>query len=99
MTSRFDDLWISAADDGASCLAGVVMSRPPGEDEMDQLLDAWYRERTDRIECSLALEEALRWIACLLDEGEVTPRRRRQADRLIRAVRDLRKGEDDTPHA
>jgi hypothetical protein len=100
MNSRFDELWTLAADDGASCLAGVTMTRAEADDEVDhrQLLDAWYRERQDHIECSLVLGRALRWICHLLADGEITPRRRRQAGRLIQAIHELQEREDDGRH-
>jgi hypothetical protein len=93
MNSRFDDLWASAADDGASCPLGVSAARNGVDTEVDQLLDAWLRERTERIECSLVLDQAYRLVAGLLAEGEINPRRRRQARRLIRAIRDVQKGD------
>ena len=97
MTSRFDELWSAAAGDGASSLAGVVLGRSGGEAEADDLLDAWYRERADRIECSLVLDKALRLLAGLLADGEVSPRRRRQATRLIRVIEDVRREDHDNP--
>lgn len=92
MTNRFEDLWSSAADDGASSLVGVYTSRQPDLGaEVDHLLDAWLRERTVRIEYSLVLEQVQRVIAGLLAESEITPRRRREASRLIRAIRVVQK--------
>jgi hypothetical protein len=95
MKSRFEDLWASAADDGASAPTGVYPGRPTGEAdiEVDHLFDAWNRERTGRIECSLVLDEAHRFIARCLADGEITPLRRRQAMRLIRAIRRVQQGE------
>ena len=95
MNSRFDDLWTSAADDGASCPVGVDTTRTGVDADLDQLMNAWLRERTDRIECSLTLDRALHLLVGLLADGEITPRRRRQAARLIRTIRDLQKGDDD----
>jgi len=94
MKSRLNDLWSSAANDGASCPVGVFATRPNDDAEVDQLLDAWYRERKDRIECSLVLDEAQRLISHLLADGEITPKRRRQASRLIRAIRNVRNGDE-----
>jgi len=93
MKSRFEDRWSSAADDGASCLAGVTMTRASDDAEVGQLLDAWYRERTERIECSLVLEQARRLIAGLVAEDGIAPERRRQADRLLRSIRNVQKRE------
>jgi len=95
MISRFDDLWASAADDGASALVGVFSNRSETDDEVQHLMNAWLRERTDRIESSLVLDQAQRLIVDLLADGYITPRRRKQARFLIRAIRDLRKVEHD----
>jgi hypothetical protein len=85
MTGRFEDLWDSA-DDGASCPAHVFATGT-SSDEVDHLIDAWFRERSDRIECSLLLDQARRLIVGLMAEGEMTPLRRRQAARFLRASR------------
>ncbi len=100
MNSRFDDLWRTAADDGASCPVGLDTARTGADGaEIDQLMNAWLSERTERIECSLVLDQARRLIAGMLAGGELTPRRRRQANRLIRAIRVTREGDHgDPPH-
>ena len=97
MNSRFDDIWDSAAGDGASCPVGLSANRvgADADAEIEHLMDAWLRERTGRIECALALDQALRLIAGLLADGEVSPRRRRQADRLARVIHKLREAEPD----
>lgn len=95
MANRFDDLWDSAADDGASSLTGVVLTRADGGADMEGLLDAWYRERADRIECSLVLDKALQLINGFLADDKVSPRLRRQATRLIRTVEDVRRDDQD----
>lgn len=88
---RFDNLWSSAANDGASCPIGVSGDRSSrnadSEVEVDQLLDAWFHERTDRIECSLILEQARKLLSDLLADGQVSPRKRREACRMIRAIK------------
>jgi hypothetical protein len=89
MNRRFEDLWSKAADDGASCPVGL--SPAPNGAEVDLLMDAWYRERTQRIEGSLLLDQAGQLLDRLMAEGEMTPRRRRQACRVIRAIRDLQR--------
>jgi hypothetical protein len=94
MDSPFEELWKTAADDGAACLAGVYLPRVD-EGEVERLLDAWYRERTDRIECALMLDQARRLLTDLLADEEISPRHRRQAGRLIRAIRSIRT-EDET---
>ena len=95
MNSRFDDLWASAADDGASCPVGVYAARNEADDEVDQLMNAWLQERTDRIEGALILDQVQRLIIEMLADGELRPGRRRRAVRLVRAIRDLRKGNPD----
>jgi len=98
MTSRFEDLWTSAAGDGASAPVGLDSTRTVDDGaEVDQLMNAWLSERTERIECSLVLGRAQRMIAGMLAGGELTPRRRRQANRLIRAIRDTLKAGPDDP--
>jgi hypothetical protein len=87
MNRRFEDLWDRAADDGASCPVGV--STGASGAELDQLLDAWYRERTQRIEGSLVLDQAQQLLARLVAEEGLNPRRRRQAGRVLRAIRGL----------
>jgi hypothetical protein len=84
---RFQDLWAKAADDGASCPIGV--NPGPPDVDVDQLLDAWYDERAQRIESTLLLGEARRLIGRLLveAEGSISSRRAREARRLIQAIR------------
>ena len=92
MNSRFDDIWRGAAADGACAFTGIDLTRSETGSDLDELLDAWYRERTDRIECSLILEQAQRLIAAILAKGELTAQRR-QADNVIRSIREVRKAE------
>ena len=55
MNRRFEDLWTRAADDGASCPVGVKAGY--SDIEVDELLDAWYSERAQRIESVLMLDQ------------------------------------------
>ncbi len=87
MNCRFDDLWSSAAHDGASCPVGLSATRTDLSAEVDHLMDAWFHERTDRIECSLILDQAGRLLSALLADGPVSPKKRREACRVIRAIR------------
>jgi len=88
MIGRFEDLWSSAAGDGAmspidshaTCL-GV---------EIDELMAAWYRERTAQIEFALLLDQAEGLIDKMLIDGGVSPRRRKEAIRFLRASRKVR---------
>ena len=95
MKSRFDDLWASAANDGASCPIGIFEKPSDADSELDLLMDAWLRERTERIESSLILDQAQRLMIGLLADGAISPRRRRQAIRLIRAIRASQEGGRD----
>lgn len=85
----FEDFGTSAAGDGASCLVGVNASRMDAGAEAGELMNAWYSERAERIECLLLLEQARKIIASVLAETTVTPRDRRRARNLIRAIRIL----------
>ena len=86
---RFDDLWSAAAHDGASCPIGFSGNRPGrnASSDVDELMDAWFQERTDRIECSLILEQAGKLLSGLLAEGTASPKKRREACRVLRAIR------------
>jgi len=83
MKGRFEDLWESAAGDGA--LTPVGVARP--ECDVDALMDAWYRERQDCIECRLYLDEAGRLLREILEEDRVPMRIRRRAKHLLLAIR------------
>ena len=86
---RFDDLWATAAHDGASCPIGLSGNRPGRNlsSEVDELMDAWFHERTARIECSLILDQAGKLLSKLLAEETVTPKKRREMCRILRALR------------
>ena len=83
MTNRLEELWMSA-DDGAFAPVG-----PPGirtEADLEHLLDAWSIERRNTIECEIVLDESLKLIKRLLYETEMSPTRRKQARRLLKAI-------------
>jgi hypothetical protein len=63
MMRQFEDLWKTAAGDGALSPMGAV--RP--EIESEALMDAWFRERQDNIESQLRLNEASRLLRELMD--------------------------------
>ena len=84
---RFEDLWADAANDGASSPIGVN-SNPFGA-ELEDLMDAWFDERTQRIEGLLVLEQARRMIVRLMSEAGGSPTSRRRASQLVRAIRKL----------
>jgi hypothetical protein len=89
MLSRFDNLWESAAGDGA--LTPVGVARP--ECEFDALMDAWFRERQDSIECRLYLDEAGRLLREIIGEERVPVRLRRRAKHMLLAIRASRESE------
>lgn len=83
MMNRLEDLWKSA-DDGASSPIGPLQIRD--ESEFDDLLDAWYVERQNSIECEILLEQSKELIVRLLSESDASRSRRKQARRLIRSI-------------
>jgi hypothetical protein len=83
MMNRLEDLWQSA-DDGASTPFGPLEIRD--ESEFDDLLDAWYVERRNSIECEILLDQSKALIRRLLVESNASPSRRKQARQLIRAI-------------
>jgi hypothetical protein len=93
MMGRFENLWETAAGDGA--LTPVGVARP--ECEFDALMDAWFRERQDCIECRLHLDEARRLLRSIVVEDQVPPRLRRRAKHLLSAIRAVRDAERGTP--
>src|SRR5437588_11804787 len=96
MMGRFENLWESAAGDGA--LSPVGVARP--DCEFDALMDAWFRERQDSIECRLYLEEARRLLREIMDVEIVPPRLRRRAKHLLLAIRAVRESDrGNTPDA
>jgi len=83
MTNRFENLWETAAGDGA--LTPVGVARP--ECDFDALMEAWLRERQDCIECRLYLGEAGRLLREILAEDQVPQRLRRRVRHLLLAIR------------
>ena len=83
MMNRLEELWQSA-DDGASMPSGPLVTRT--EAEFDDLLDAWYVERRNSIECEILLDESRKLIERLLADSVVSPSKRKRARRLIRAI-------------
>jgi hypothetical protein len=82
--NRLEDLWESAADDGASTpLAPLAM---PTDAEIDELLDAWFLERHKSIEFEMLLKQSRKVIAWLLAEGVDEPENRRKARRFLREI-------------
>ncbi|HMB06449.1 MAG TPA: hypothetical protein VKP69_22285 [Isosphaeraceae bacterium] len=90
MSRRFDDLLASAAEDGASTPVGVFSPRDGAD--TDQLMQAWYIERQNSIECSLLLDRARRLLGRILYDGEVTAANRQRTRSLLRAIKEARQG-------
>jgi len=88
MNSRFDELIATAADDGASAPSGLFTSR--NRADVDQLMQAWFIERQNNIECSLILDQASRFVSCVLNDGEVTETTRRKGRHLLRVIKEAR---------
>jgi hypothetical protein len=88
MNYRFEDLWSSAAADGASCPIGHMPTHASEESaaELDLLMDAWFRERSERIECSLVLDQARRLLRAIVDEGRISQDALRRTTRLIHSI-------------
>jgi len=84
MKNRLEDLWKSAADDGASTPLGPVTV--PTDAEIDELLDAWFLERHKSIEYEMLLKQSRRVIAWLLANGVAEPENRRKARRFLREI-------------
>jgi len=82
MRSRIENLWKSAAGDGA--LTPVGVARP--ESDFDDLMDAWSRERQTSIECRLAMEEAGRLLREILDEARLPAHLRRRVKGLVQVI-------------
>jgi len=93
MMSRFENLWESAAGDGA--WSPVGFARP--ECEFDDLMRAWLRERQDCIEHRLYLDDAGRLLREILSEVDVSHPLRRRVRQLLQAIREIHGSERRSP--
>jgi len=85
MLSQFNDLLMVAAHDGA---AAPVSPCPIGREKLaNEIMEAWYRERHERIEAGLFLDEARALLRNILAEGRMTTATRRKTRRLLRAIK------------
>jgi hypothetical protein len=82
MTSRFDDLWESAAGDGALTPVGLARA----DCDYDALMDAWLRERQDSIETRYYLDKALRLLRKMMVVDEMPDSLRKRARHLLEAI-------------
>ena len=83
MMNRLEDLW-NSADDGATTPIGPLETRT--EAEFDGLLDAWYLERRNSVECEILLDESRSLLRRLLAEEDLSLSGRKRARRMIRAI-------------
>lgn len=79
-----EDLWKTAASDGASCPVGPSVSRTGAE--LDQIMEAWFLERSRSIESSLLLDQSRKLLERVLAGGPISANERRKARCLIRAI-------------
>jgi len=84
ISNRLEDLWSSAANDGASTPMGP--STVSSDAEVDELLDAWFLERHKCIEFEMLLKQSRKIIAWLLANGVDAPENRRRAQRFLREI-------------
>lgn len=92
MLNSFQRLLLTSAQDGAS-VAAVGTHTDCDESEANQLLAAWSRERQDRIEAELCLDQACRLLNSILEDDGVSSSHRRKARRLLRAIRAANRGQ------
>lgn len=85
MIGQYNELIWTAAGEGGAAAIGVTPFRPL--EESDQLLDAWYRERQERVETGLFLDEARQLLNKILEEGRMTPASKRKVTRLLLALK------------
>jgi len=84
MLSHFDELLVSTANDGASATIGLCPNR--NVPEIDDLMDAWFKERQECIEVGLFLDEARHLLKRLVSEDEISTQNRRRVKRLLLAI-------------
>ena len=84
MIGHFNELLRVTADEGASATIGLSPSH--SADEIDDLLEAWFRERQERIETGLFLDEVQRLLKRIIREGRITPAIQRKATNLLLAI-------------
>jgi len=92
MQKHFNDLLLKTANEGASERIGV--SPINQQDELDQLMDAWYRERQERVEAEMFLERAHHLLRRIISEGRMTSANGRKARHLLLAIKAI--SQDDS---
>lgn len=71
MTGRLEDLWETAASDGAS--TPFVSPATNSDAELEELMTAWYHERTERTEVTLLLDRGRADRKDHRDRGDYSP--------------------------
>ncbi|MGE3818011.1 MAG: hypothetical protein AB7I30_01115 [Isosphaeraceae bacterium] len=84
MNQRFDDLWEFSADTDE-----LWRGLKPSEEEVEQILEAWTRERSQRIEALLILDQTRRFLRGIVTRDELAPGRIRRARHLLQAIKEL----------
>lgn len=85
MLGHYNELVLTTAHDGASASIGIGTTQD--SHQIDDLMDAWFRERQECIEMGLFLEEARHLLKRILTDDELTSSCRRQAVRLLLAIK------------
>jgi hypothetical protein len=91
MPSVYEELVLATAEDGASAPCGPTPSWFASE--VDELMEAWLRERHRAIENRMFLDRACVLLSRIVAEGEVTPQAARSVKTLMRAIRDTERRE------
>jgi len=84
MFGHFSELLMATPTDGASAVTASPSSR--SSEDIDELMEAWHRERQERIEVGLFLDEARALLRRILSEGDISPLSRRKARQLLLAL-------------
>jgi hypothetical protein len=84
MRSPFDDLWVTTGSDGATAYS-EPLSRINAQ-ETDLLMRAWQKEREDRIESEILLEEALALLSRVVATKAIPCTVRRKGKRLLNGI-------------
>lgn len=84
MIGHYHEMLRTTADEGAS--AAIGLSPTHSAEEIDELLEAWFQERQERIETSLFLDEAQLLLKRIIREGRITPASHRKATNLLLAI-------------
>lgn len=89
MNNPFDHLLLSTGEDGASTPVTSIRNRDAAE--IDRIMDAWFQERQDNIECGMFLDQARKLLTRILADGELTLKTRRQVKSFMLAMQECRR--------